>query len=62
MADEQPRARRTRQQEAVADFLRGRDTFASAQEIWAGLREGGSTIGLATVSSVKARNCGSSGA
>jgi Fur family ferric uptake transcriptional regulator len=50
MAQEaQPRARRTRQQEAVATFLRGRETFASAQEIWAGLREGGSTIGLATV-------------
>ena len=47
--EEQPRTRRTRQQEAVAVFLRGRDTFASAQEIWAGLREDGSTIGLATV-------------
>jgi Fur family transcriptional regulator, ferric uptake regulator len=46
---DQRRTRRTRQQEAVAVFLRGRDTFASAQEIWTGLREDGSTIGLATV-------------
>jgi Fur family transcriptional regulator, ferric uptake regulator len=45
----QPRPRRTRQRDAVAEFLRGRDTFASAQEIWAGLRDDGSTIGLATV-------------
>lgn len=43
------RQRRTRQRDAVADFLRRRDTFSSAQEIWAGLRDSGSTIGLATV-------------
>ncbi len=41
--------RRSRQRDAVAAFLRARDTFCSAQEIWAGLRDGGSTIGLATV-------------
>ena len=35
--------------DAVAEFLRGRETFTSAQEIWAGLRDDGSTIGLATV-------------
>jgi Fur family ferric uptake transcriptional regulator len=41
--------RRSRQRDAVADYLRAQDTFRSAQEIWTGLRDGGSTIGLATV-------------
>jgi Fur family ferric uptake transcriptional regulator len=44
-----PSPRRTRQQDAVAGYLRARDTFCSAQEIWTGLREDGGTIGLATV-------------
>jgi Fur family ferric uptake transcriptional regulator len=48
-AVDQPRPRRTRQREAVATYLRGHETFLSAQEIWAGLRDEGSTIGLATV-------------
>ena len=46
---EPPRPRRTRQRVAVAEFLRGRENVTSAQDIWAGLRDDGSTIGLATV-------------
>ena len=41
--------RRSRQRDAVGDYLRESDTFCSAQEIWTGLRDAGSTIGLATV-------------
>lgn len=41
--------RRSRQQTAVAEHLAALDTFSSAQEIYAALREKGSTIGLATV-------------
>jgi Fur family ferric uptake transcriptional regulator len=44
----QPR-RATKQREAVADYLSDETTFVSAQQIYAGLRERGSTIGLATV-------------
>lgn len=41
--------RRSRQHTAVAEHLATVDTFCSAQEIFASLREKGSTIGLATV-------------
>jgi Fur family ferric uptake transcriptional regulator len=41
--------RATKQREAVEAYLADGTTFASAQQIYAGLREQGSTIGLATV-------------
>jgi Fur family transcriptional regulator, ferric uptake regulator len=41
--------RATKQRGAVAAFLSDEATFVSAQQIYAGLREQGSTIGLATV-------------
>jgi Fur family ferric uptake transcriptional regulator len=44
-----PGRRSTRQRDAVADYLRAEATFVSAQQIYAALREQGSTIGLATV-------------
>jgi len=45
-----PAARRsTKQRDAVASYLSDLTTFVSAQQIYAGLREQGSTIGLATV-------------
>ncbi len=39
----------TKQRDAVAAFLTDETTFVSAQQIYAGLREQGSSIGLATV-------------
>lgn len=39
----------TRQQSVVADFLAGVGGFRSAQDIHLGLRQAGSTVGLATV-------------
>ncbi|HEX8497444.1 MAG TPA: transcriptional repressor [Actinomycetales bacterium] len=39
----------SRQRTAVSSYLSGRTTFASAQEIYAALRDGGNPIGLATV-------------
>ena len=48
MTEQQPR-RSTRQREAVAHYLADLPAFVSAQQIYAGLRESGSTIGLATV-------------
>ncbi|MFV0458496.1 MAG: Fur family transcriptional regulator [Actinomycetales bacterium] len=47
-ADGQPR-RRTRQRDAIADYLAGRDDFRTAQEIHADLRATGTSIGLATI-------------
>jgi Fur family ferric uptake transcriptional regulator len=41
--------RATKQREAVESYLADGTTFVSAQQIYAGLREQGSTIGLATV-------------
>ena len=41
--------RATKQREAVESYLADGTTFVSAQQIFAGLREQGSTIGLATV-------------
>jgi Fur family ferric uptake transcriptional regulator len=41
--------RSTKQREAVASYLSDGSTFLSAQQIYGGLREQGSTIGLATV-------------
>lgn len=41
--------RSTRQRDAVASYLSGGATFVSAQRIYAGLREQGNSIGLATV-------------
>ncbi len=41
--------RSTKQRDAVAAYLSDGATFVSAQRIYAGLREQGSTIGLATV-------------
>ncbi|GAB3593977.1 Fur family transcriptional regulator [Angustibacter peucedani] len=41
--------RSTKQRDAVASYLDDGPTFLSAQQIYAGLREQGSTIGLATV-------------
>jgi Fur family ferric uptake transcriptional regulator len=41
--------RATKQREAVESYLSDGTTFVSAQQIYAGLREQGSTIGLATV-------------
>lgn len=46
-AAQRPRA--TKQREAVAAFLTEAETFVSAQQIYAGLRAAGSSIGLATV-------------
>ncbi|MGN6611156.1 MAG: Fur family transcriptional regulator [Angustibacter sp.] len=46
-APQRPRA--TKQREAVAAFLTEAETFVSAQQIYAGLRAAGSSIGLATV-------------
>lgn len=43
------RPRATKQREAVAAFLADEETFVSAQQIYAGLRAAGSSIGLATV-------------
>jgi Fur family ferric uptake transcriptional regulator len=43
------RPRATKQREAVAAFLADAETFVSAQQIYAGLRASGSSIGLATV-------------
>lgn len=39
----------SRQRTAVSIYLAGQDTFSSAQEIHAALREGGEPVGLATV-------------
>lgn len=44
-----PQPRATRQRQAVADLLRERSDFRSAQQLHAELREQGSSIGLATV-------------
>ncbi|GAA4359354.1 Fur family transcriptional regulator [Angustibacter luteus] len=41
--------RATKQREAVESYLSDGATFVSAQQIYAGMREQGSTIGLATV-------------
>ncbi len=41
--------RHTKQRSSVSTFLTGQDTFLSAQQIYAELRERGSGIGLATV-------------
>ena len=43
------RPRATKQREAVAAYLSDAETFVSAQQIYAGLRASGSSIGLATV-------------
>ncbi len=39
----------TRQRSAVSEYLTGQDTFMSAQDIHADLRQRGESIGLATV-------------
>ena len=44
-----PARKVSRQRTAVASFLDGQAAFRSAQDIYAGLREQGNTIGLATV-------------
>jgi Fur family ferric uptake transcriptional regulator len=44
-----PQPRATRQRQAVADLLRERSDFRSAQQLHAELRERGSSVGLATV-------------
>jgi len=44
-----PARRSTKQRDAVTAYLADGTTFVSAQQIYAGLREQGSTIGLATV-------------
>ncbi|GAB4064626.1 Fur family transcriptional regulator [Angustibacter speluncae] len=49
MTETRPARRPTKQRAAVLDLLDEQDTFRSAQDIHATLREGGTGIGLATV-------------
>lgn len=49
MADKHPARRTTRQQVAVAEHLRGQEDFVSAQELHSSLKEGGESVGLATI-------------
>lgn len=49
VGDEAPRARVTRQKRALSEVLAGSDSFRSAQELHAALRERGVNVGLTTV-------------
>lgn len=49
VAVNQPARRTTRQQVAVAEQLRDQEDFVSAQELHSSLKDGGESVGLATV-------------